>query len=148
MCSKRPEILVIDDDDQVLRAIEIMLSRKLDNVEVKTCHNAQEADQVRSDMENLAGALIDIHLSNGTSGEEYADQLRQRGADLGIALMSAMGMHEGRYRFLSKPFTQEEVLGIVEDMIANWSIREDVKAMRENVRMIRRTFEGAGYAPG
>ena len=147
MCDRRPKILVVDDDDNMLHLLQSYLSQTDTPVTVVTAHDASEANQVMQETPDIAGMLLDINLANGTSGEEYATQLRERGESIGIALMSGQRVHTGKFRYLPKPLDREGLLGTVRDMVSIWSIRQDTAEMRGHVSLLLNTFKGAGYVP-
>ena len=84
---QRPCICVVDDDDAVRDSLELLLSMK--GMEVLTYSRGQQLlDNERNVLPHLL--ILDIHMPE-MDGFELLTQLRQRGIDAPIILMSGLG---------------------------------------------------------
>lgn len=145
MCKRKPRILVVDDDINMVKALKMILEKNANCLEVVTATSVQEADQVMLATADLAGIILDINLAPGLSGEEYATGLRIKGESLGILLMSGQTEHQGKFNFIEKPFNTSQILKTVNTMISTWSIRQDTSQMKRQIAMIKQNFEDFGY---
>lgn len=114
------DVLVVDDSDDIRLLTRRMLERR--GHSVRSAANAEEA------LDMLLAAppqvlLLDLQLP-GRSGSELLDELRERNllADVRVVLFSAQVNPKELRRgglaaadgYLSKPFTQEQLLASVE----------------------------------
>lgn len=82
-----PEVLLLDDDSSLHRAIEIRLRGF---ARVESCHSGNEAlERIRE--RRFDAALVDINLGPGPSGLEWVQSLRQADPDLAMIAFTAHG---------------------------------------------------------
>ncbi|OGL41067.1 MAG: hypothetical protein A2161_08105 [Candidatus Schekmanbacteria bacterium RBG_13_48_7] len=111
------KILVIDDDFQMLTAIEKSLS--IDDIHADTASNGFEALAKISD-ESYQVVVTDIRM-DGMSGMDLLKQIKERHPDIIVIVMTAYGtidiaieaMQNGAADFLVKPFSSEDLIGIL-----------------------------------
>jgi CheY-like chemotaxis protein len=116
--ASKTRLLVVDDDRDVLEAFEAALAR---HVHVATCGDAGEALRV---VEGAAfdAVLVDLMMPD-MDGATFIGALRERGAVVPVALMSASreGAETARrlaVPFLAKPFRVRDVLQWLELALA------------------------------
>ncbi|MWB77928.1 response regulator [Pseudooceanicola sp. 216_PA32_1] len=116
-------ILVIEDEPNISEAIGFILSR--DGWRVATHANGVDAaDAVRSRRPDLV--ILDVMLP-GRSGYDILKELRADAgtADLPVLMLTARGQAKdremaataGASRFMTKPFSNAEVLEAVRDLV-------------------------------
>jgi diguanylate cyclase (GGDEF)-like protein len=115
-------VLVVDDDPDMLAAIELMGRKKLIQIFGAT---DEESAMVRAriDGKRLDGVILDIGLGEGENAFEIAAHLRSLEglAELPVAFMSAdtsvpnrvAAAHAGATRFLKKPLAAQELVDAV-----------------------------------
>lgn len=106
-------ILVIDDDPQIVRTLEIMLRH--DGHDVLTASSGEQA------LERLASEAVDIALVDlqlpGISGTDVLRTLRDTHRGIETVIITAYGsietaveaMKEGAFDYLTKPFSPDQV---------------------------------------
>lgn len=115
-------VLVIEDEPNISEAISFILSR--DGWSVDTHSNGHDAvDVVLSKAPDLL--ILDVMLP-GRSGYEILSDLRERAetADLPVLMLTARGQNKdremaerlGASRFMTKPFSNAEVLSALREL--------------------------------
>ncbi|MBY6091566.1 response regulator transcription factor [Pseudooceanicola sp. 502str34] len=116
-------VLVIEDEPNIIEAIGFILSR--DGWRVATHSNGEDAvEAVRSRMPDLV--ILDVMLP-GRSGYDILRDLRGAEATAGmpVLMLTARGQNRdremaeaaGASRFMTKPFSNSEVLAAVNQLI-------------------------------
>lgn len=116
-------VLLIEDEPNIIEAISFILSR--DGWDVSTHCNGQDAvDAVRSRAPDVV--ILDVMLP-GRSGYEILTDLRSDSAmtDLPVLMLTARGQEKDREmaekagvsRFMTKPFSNSEVLDALRDLV-------------------------------
>lgn len=112
--SKRPYVLVVDDDTRILKLLKLFLIKQ--NFDVATAESALDA-------ENLLKAhtfdlmILDVMMPEVT-GIEFAERIKNSGANMPIILLTALGEAEDRVRglesgaddYVVKPFDPRELV--------------------------------------
>ena len=116
-------VLLIEDEPNIIEAISFILSR--DGWEVKTHSNGHDAmDAVRDRRPDLV--ILDVMLP-GKSGFDILQEIRDD-AELGatpVLMLTARGQQKdremaqraGASRYMTKPFSNAEVLEAVRDLV-------------------------------
>ncbi|MCG7495210.1 response regulator transcription factor [Thalassobius sp. Cn5-15] len=118
-------VLIIEDEPNIIEAISFILSR--DGWDVATHSNGHDAvDVVRSKQPDLL--ILDVMLP-GKSGYDILTELRaeQGTADLPVLMLTARGQNKdrelatrlGASRFMTKPFSNAEVLEALRELVSN-----------------------------
>jgi DNA-binding NtrC family response regulator len=109
-------ILVVDDEETVLRVVGVMLRKQ--GFEVRACSTAQEALSILADRGVPADVVLtDLHMP-GLSGMDLLRVCRQRWPELPVIMMTGRAtvpaaiesMKLGAYDFLVKPFDPIDTL--------------------------------------
>ena len=120
-------VLLIEDEPNIIEAVSFILSR--DGWDVKTHSNGHDAiDAVRARAPDLV--ILDVMLP-GKSGMDILRELRESDGlrDLPVLMLTARGQSRDREmaekagvnRFMTKPFSNAEVLTAVRDLHAQAS---------------------------
>ncbi|WP_294621194.1 response regulator [uncultured Roseovarius sp.] len=118
------KVLLIEDEPNIIEAISFILSR--DGWDVKTHANGHDAmDAVRDRAADLI--ILDVMLP-GRSGFDILKDIRADGAlsDTPVLMLTARGQDKdremaarvGANRFMTKPFSNADVLEAVRSMVA------------------------------
>jgi two-component system KDP operon response regulator KdpE len=113
LSSGGPRILVCDDEQQILRALRVILRDA--GFEALPASDAEEALDVAA-VENPDGAIIDLLLP-GADGVELSRRLREW-SDMPILVLSAIGDEDAKVRalaagaddYVTKPFGPRELV--------------------------------------
>ncbi len=117
-------ILLIEDEPNIIEAVGFILSRA--GLEVKTHANGNDAlEAVRAHAPDLV--ILDVMLP-GRNGFDILQDIRADAdlAGLPVLLLTARGQERdrelaaryGASRFMTKPFSNADVLAAVRDMVA------------------------------
>lgn len=118
------KVLLIEDEPNIIEAVSFILSR--DGWEVKTHSNGHDAiEAVRHRAPDLI--VLDVMLP-GRSGFEILQEIRADSAmsDLPVLMLTARGQEKdrdmagriGASRFMTKPFSNSELLSAVRELVA------------------------------
>ena len=116
-----PTVFVVDDDDAVRKALELLL--KSVQLRVETFASASEFLK-RFDPEDAGCLLLDIRMA-GMSGLDLYDDLRQRHAIIPVIFITGHGdvdmavkaMKDGAADFIQKPFHDQTLLDRIQNSL-------------------------------
>ncbi|WP_298836839.1 response regulator transcription factor [uncultured Roseobacter sp.] len=116
-------VLLVEDETNIIEAIRFLLSRE--GWQVDTHSNGTDAAEVIRNMKPDI-VILDVMLP-GKSGFDILEELRahEQTADLPVLMLTARGQSRDREmaekagvsRFMTKPFSNTEVLNAVRDML-------------------------------
>lgn len=140
-----PTILVVDDERNIRRTLEMILSAE--GYRVVCAASGQEALAVMKS-ESPQVVLLDIVLP-GSNGIEILKTARQSHPDLAVIMISGHGtVHDavvatklGAYDFLEKPLSREKVLLTLSHALESVELSEENRNLR---RKIETRFEMVG----
>ncbi len=126
-------VLVVDDDEQILRIVEAKL--KKDFKEVFTTSSPQEALRVAGRFDVV---LVDQKMPE-LSGTELVEEIHRRFPELPVVIMTAFGSIEdaiesiksGAYHYVTKPVNFDELTNILNKAIETKRLRERVRDLEE-----------------
>jgi DNA-binding response OmpR family regulator len=118
-------VVVVEDERNIIEAISFILSR--DGWEVKTHSNGHDAvEAVRARAPDLV--ILDVMLP-GKSGFDILQDMRKDAelADIPVLMLTARGQERDREmaeragadRYMTKPFSNAEVLEAVRDLVGD-----------------------------
>jgi NtrC-family two-component system response regulator AlgB len=139
------EILVVDDDASIRRALEIQL--RGDGHSVRSAASGEAALHLLGDQASTV-VLLDLRLP-GMSGEETLEQIRTRHPDSHVVIITAHGsidsavhaIKAGAHDYLTKPFTPDEVRVRIRHI-------EELECLRGEVRSMRRRLGELPFGDG
>jgi two-component system response regulator RegA len=137
MAVRRPieTVLVVDDDDMLVRAFESYL-RGLGKT-VFTASDAKTAMQIaRKERPHLA--IVDMNMPGSISGIALIGQLKRDRPTIYIAMISGYAtvlttvaaMHAGAEVILPKPITAKEVMRVIDDGLPPFDPGEHTPSMK------------------
>lgn len=137
------KILIVDDEPNMLHMLSAILTH--DGFEV---HSAQRAGHALELAEKTSFDFIlsDVRMP-GMDGIQLLEQLKGRGVDVIVILMSAYGtidlaleaMRKGAYDYISKPFKTDEVVLTLRKAAERERLRREVIRLKR--RLVR--YEGS-----
>ncbi|MBW2143459.1 MAG: sigma-54-dependent Fis family transcriptional regulator [Deltaproteobacteria bacterium] len=132
------KILVVDDDQNVLKVIKMRLEAR--EYQVATATEAkQSVEMAKKDVFDLA--LVDLKLGDG-DGIRLMEGLQQINPEMPIIIFTAYGtienaveaMRKGAYGYLTKPFDYNDLLVEIKDCIDKSRLSKEVKSLRDTVK--------------
>jgi DNA-binding NtrC family response regulator len=140
----RPRLLIVDDEEDMLRLLKRTLSEDL-NCDIKTAPNATEAlrllDRLPFDV-----VLADIRMP-GIDGMEFLERAKSGRPDLTVIMMTSYGsidlavqaIKRGAYDFIAKPFEHDKLILMMQKAL------ERNRLVRENLLLQSRIREQQGF---
>src|SRR5687767_7022287 len=128
-------ILIADDDDDIREILKDTLNSL--GARIVTAINGQEClDRVEADAPDLI--LLDIEMP-GKSGLQVLQDLRQRGSETTIIMITAYGtieravhaMKQGAYDFITKPFDLDHISLVVEKALEREKLKRGLEHFAE-----------------
>ena len=138
-------VLVVDDDTEMCRLLEVTLGKKGYTVDART--TAPEAFDL------LTATDYDVVVSDlnmkGMSGLELCERIAQNRPDIPVVVITAFGTFEtavaairaGAYDFITKPFEVDVLELTLRRAVQHRVLREEVKRLRRAVEDRERGFE-------
>ena len=132
-----PKVLIIDDEQQIRRVIELQLTKK--GHETTVCKNGQEAIEVLS-KENFDLVLTDLQMPMVT-GIELLEHIKANKINVQTIVMTAYGSIEtavkaiklGASDYLTKPLQLAELLVKVENILSKKQLIEENKRLKKQL---------------
>lgn len=131
MAAEKPRFLVVDDDENVLRLIEVILSRA--GVVTIKAMNAAQAAQVLKAKPLPDLMVLDLMLPD-VSGIEFLRQVRSKELfnDLPILILSALAdpdqireaLSMGADRYLTKPYLANNLMPVAQEMLRTGRLKK------------------------
>jgi predicted DNA binding protein/DNA-binding response OmpR family regulator len=123
----RPVVLVVDDDEDLAETCEYWLDAG--TYSPRVANSGEEALEVVDD--DVDAVLLDRRMPT-LSGDEVLSELRDRGFDIPVAMMTAVAPDTDIVdmpfdEYLVKPVNQDDVLEAVDEMLARSSFEDDVR---------------------
>ncbi len=137
--SKKYSILVVDDDKNICKMIEINL-RKEKEYEIEVANSGEACLKViREFVPDLI--LLDIQMP-GIDGIETLKRIRDEEPRIPVVMMSAHGTIEkavqsmklGAYDFITKPFASDRMLVTVRNALTTSSLKQEIDSLRSELR--------------
>jgi len=118
---KKGNVYVVDDDEGVRDSLQWLLEGKDYRVR---CFDSAENFLSRYDPKEVACLIVDIRMG-GMSGLELQEKLTEKNSPLPVVFITGHGdvpmavdtMKKGAMDFIQKPFKEEELLPLVEQML-------------------------------
>jgi DNA-binding NtrC family response regulator len=135
----KQDILIVDDDKNICKMIEIHL-RKEKTFDVKSTTNGEACLRIiKDEIPDLI--LLDIQMP-GIDGIETLKKIREKDSLIPVVMMSAHGtiekavqsMRLGAYDFISKPFASDRLLVTVNNALLNSSLKREVDELKRELK--------------
>lgn len=134
MPEPRYRILIVDDEPNMLHMLSAILTQ--DGFETRTAETGQQAIQMTGE-EEFDFILSDVRMA-GMDGIQLLEQLRSRGVEALVILMSAYGtvdlaleaLQKGAYDYISKPFKPDEVVLTLRKAAERERLRREVVRLK------------------
>ena len=125
--TKRPTILVVDDDPAVPTVLGMLLRQA--GYDVETAEDGTEALSLVA-RRSIDAVITDLRMP-GMDGMRLLDAMRERAPDIPVVMLTAHGtvqdavdaMKRGAAEFMLKPFEREEIVFVIDKVLASQSDR-------------------------
>ncbi len=131
-----PVVIVVDDETGSRESMAIAIEKS--GLPVRTFDDAAEALAFLEQCDSVRLAICDLRMP-GTDGIAFLGEVRQRGYDLGVILVTAFGsiesaveaMRVGADDYLTKPVDLFELRKRVTNLLENRRLKEEVTELRQ-----------------
>lgn len=144
-------VLVVDDNRNVLTALELLLSREFSGVK---CIN--KPGQIKSELQSASysAVLLDMNYSAGqNSGNEglfWLRELQKSDPDLSVVMITAFGdielavtaLKEGAVDFVLKPWDNQKLLATLRTAVQLCRSRREVKSLQKDKESLKAELKG------
>jgi DNA-binding NtrC family response regulator len=134
MANDNASILVVDDDREMAKLLRDVLGEA--GYLVRSANSAVEAlAHVREECPDLL--ITDLRM-NGMNGHELQNELRELVPDLAVVIITAFGsiesavesMKRGAADYITKPFSNDQLLITVARVLENLKLRQEIRRLR------------------
>ena len=130
-------VLVVDDEDAILRVMKANLSRE--GFLVKTASDGNQALQILQS--DAVDTVILDYLMPGMNGLELMHRMREQGLEIPIIIVTAYGtieqavqaMKMGAFNYLTKPINYDELISIVNKAVEQRALTMEVQRLRQEI---------------
>lgn len=131
----KPLILVVEDEDNLRRVIELQLRSAGFDVE-----QARTAEDALATAPRAHLILTDLRLP-GMDGLQFMQRLREQNSHMPIIVMTAFGtvetaveaMKAGAIDFLPKPFSMDHLMAVINRAVEVRALREENRKLKEQL---------------
>jgi DNA-binding NtrC family response regulator len=136
------QILLVDDQPDMLRLLEMLITDKTSHGVVSTSNPFEVEELLARQQFNLVITELKMPRRDGI---EVMEMVKRHDPDIPVIIITAFGtleaaeeaVHQGAYDFFTKPFRKERVLVAIEKAL-EWQ-----RVIQEN-RNLKSRMEGAG----
>ena len=142
---EKSKILIVDDNEDVLFALNLLLKPRVEAVRVATKTNRVEHFMKTFDPDVI---LLDMNFTrdavSGQEGMECLEQILRIDSDAVVVFMTAYSdtdkavraIKAGATDFISKPWENDKMLGTIKSAVELRRSRREVKTLKEKVAML------------
>jgi two-component system, NtrC family, response regulator PilR len=131
-------ILVIDDEEIMREILDALLSRE--GYSVRLAEHAAAGLELARAM-SFDAAVVDMMMP-GMDGISALDELKKIDDDLPVLMITAfasvenaiVAMKRGAFDYITKPFKNDEVLGVLRNAVAQHRLVTENRALRQNLQ--------------
>ena len=139
MNPRRPRLLIVDDEPDMLRLLTRSVGQALD-CEVVTAGNGRDA-LTCFETQPFDLALLDIRMP-GMDGLELLEKLQARRPGFTVVMMTAFGaievavnaLRKGAYDFITKPFDHDELVHHLQNALERGRLLSENRELKAQVR--------------
>ena len=150
---RRGTILVVDDEEIMRDILETLLTRE--GYAVRLASSGAEGLELARSMP-FDAAIVDIMMP-GLDGIATLDELKRIDEDLAVVIVTAYAsiesaiaaMKSGAFDYVTKPFKNEQLLGVIHNALERRRLVSENRALRQNIQERYHKFANIiGKSPG
>lgn len=130
----RPVVLVVDDEEHIREALQILLKEKYDVILAGDAYEALSVARSR----HLDMALMDVNLP-GMDGLKALDAIKEINREIGVVMLSASdsaqqavaALRKGAYDYITKPFSDDELITVLDRYTDTLALKSEVNYLKE-----------------
>jgi len=142
--NRNGSILVVDDEEIMREILETLLSRE--GYQVRLAANAAEGLELARTLP-FDAVILDVMMP-GMDGITALDEIKKIDDELPVLMITAFAsienaiaaMKRGAFDYITKPFKNEEVLGVLRNALAQRRLVAENKALRQNLQAHQNRF--------
>jgi DNA-binding NtrC family response regulator len=150
--SVKPRILILDDEEDMLRLLKRSLVTDL-GCEIETAANAYQALSIM-ERSRFDVALADIRMP-GMDGMEFLDRVKREHHGLTVVMMTAYGtidlavqaIKNGAYDFITKPFEHYKLVHVLRKAMERSALVHENLVLQQRVKEHETLHEMVGVSP-
>jgi DNA-binding NtrC family response regulator len=131
-------ILVVDDEDIMREILETLLTRE--GYDVRLATDGAEGLEIARAVP-LDAAIVDVMMP-GMDGLTVLDELKKIDEDIAVIMITAFAsvetaisaMKRGAFDYVTKPFKNEEVLGVLRNAVERGQLVAENRALKQNLQ--------------
>jgi DNA-binding NtrC family response regulator len=135
---RQPRVLIVDDESTLRTALFRIFDRK--GYSVVTANKAEEAKALMLSDQTIDLALVDLNLPDA-DGIELMSQIKTAHGDCQVIILTGHGTIEsavratqkGAFHFITKPFSMDELVGLVEKALAHKKLQHENHQLRSEL---------------
>ena len=133
------DVLVVDDEEELCRTIEKVLSRA--GCRVRSIQEGRKCiKEIRRELPDVI--LLDLVL-NDTDGLTVLSEIKEIEPELPIIMLTAHetvqtaveAMRRGAFHYMPKPFDNDDLIAHIQKAWKNWRLVREVRFLRERLRL-------------
>ncbi len=150
---RRPRLLIVDDEADMLRLLSRSVGQDLD-CDIQTAGNGADALALFEE-QSFDLALLDIRMPGGMDGLQLLEELQRRRPGFTVIMMTAFGaievavsaIRKGAYDFITKPFDHADLIHHLQNALERNRLLSENQKLKAQVRQAE-TFHGlVGISP-
>jgi two-component system response regulator PilR (NtrC family) len=139
-------VLVIDDEEIMREILEALLTRE--GYQVRLASSGEEGLELAKTVP-FDAAMVDVMMP-GMDGIRTLEELRKLDGDLPVVMITAFAsvetaiaaMKRGAFDYITKPFKNDEVLGVVRNAVERGQLVAENAALRQTLQAQYQKFAG------
>src|SRR6202008_4054228 len=136
--ARNGSILIIDDEEIMREILETLLARE--GYSVRVAPGGAEGIELAKSVP-FDAVIVDVMMP-GIGGMQVLEELKKLDDDLPVIMITAFAsvenaiaaMKRGAFDYITKPFKNDEVLGVIRNALAQKRLVAEKRALRQNLQ--------------
>ena len=150
MLNTKPNILIIDDEDSMLKTYKALLKNRYD----LTLCNSAELGFLAIESHKIDAVLLDYMMPQ-INGIEVLKKIKESHPEISVVMVTAVNevgpavnaIKLGAYDYLTKPFEVEELVSVIEKIIETNNLKKENAYLKQVVDDEFKKFDFIGQSP-
>src|SRR3954468_21494562 len=131
-------ILVVDDEEIMREILETLL--KAEGYSVRLASSGEEGLDMAKNIP-FDAAIVDVMMP-GMDGMQTLEALKKQDEELAVIMVTAFAsvenaitaMKRGAFDYITKPFKNDEVLGVLRNALERRRLVDETRSLRQNIQ--------------